>query len=104
MTLFVKTNILRECVLILVPLNYYIDNNSKDDAELLIGESTCEVVQDLKPFDRSEFFSNVWNYFVRCCDCMVLKFPFKGNVLHHGKACNIEKIETASFSSIFFFF
>lgn len=70
-----KVNILREYPDLLT-LDYHTDSNQKGDAELLSGESTCEIVQDLKPVNRNEFFSNVQIYFMRFCDNMFLKFPF----------------------------
>jgi hypothetical protein len=99
---FVKAKIIKESSDLLT-LNYHSHDNQKGDDELLIGESTREVVQNLKSYERKEFFAKIRNYYVRCCDYINLKFPFRDEVLRHAEVCNIENLPMASFTSIKFF-
>jgi hypothetical protein len=69
----------------------------------VIGNSTKNVVVNLKSEDKVIFYENVRKFYVSVCHYMIHKFPFKDEILKHAEVCSLKSIENASFTSIEFF-
>ena len=72
---FVKPDVLKNSSLIEVK---YVDTcNQKSDADLLIGSATLKEVNTLGRAEKLQFYSNVRQHFITCCDYIRQKFLFK---------------------------
>lgn len=99
---FVRPNVVAEESSIL-SIRYHDIENQKDDADLLIGNETSIVVNNLKVEDKSVFFRDVRNFYVKICDYMHHKFPFNKEILKHAEVCNFNNFQNATFVDVKFF-
>ena len=87
----------------LTALDYKNSQNHKDDSELVIGNETRQVVMELEPVERKQFYSVVKQYYIKACDYIVAKFPLKSDILLHAEVADINLRMDAKFSSARFF-
>ncbi|KAL3247537.1 hypothetical protein MRX96_056968 [Rhipicephalus microplus] len=87
----------------LLNLDYHNREAQKGDEDLIIGQETRTVVNELKPSEQQEFFEAVRHYFVTVCDYMRHKFPLTDPALLNAEVVQLKTLDTMFFRKVRFF-
>lgn len=88
---------------VLTEVNFHSPSCHKDNQNLVIGNTTSNLVSKLSKEEQKLFYTAVVKYFVTACDYIIKKFPVKSEILKHAEVANLRKIEYASFVSLKYF-
>ena len=98
---FVKPEVIKECASYL-DVDYQKVSNQKSDCDLIIGNDTNIILENLSKSEKNSFFTTVRQYFCIVCNYMRLKFPFYNEIILNAEVANLEK-NSSSFSQLNYF-